>query len=137
VDDPYFQRPVAVVALIVGILAFAFSLLPFKFGGAIPCEAPLFGAEAKTDATLIGYTRPDPACRGKGIRRMTTAAMAALLVVAAATAPSFIPPPGQDCRAGRHDDCRAWWPATMGAIGARMACKCRCHQAERQGKFRN
>lgn len=128
----------SLVTLLVVALALVFSLLPFKFARAVSCGAPLLGSEAKDDRPIVGFARPTDACRQKGTSRLTVVAVVAVLAVGAGIAPAFVAPPGADCRMGRHDDCRAWWAVGMGGMfGEALSCQCRCHQAERQGKFRN
>lgn len=137
-EPTQLQKLASVGALAVVAVAVLFSLLPFKFADGVPCGPPLLGAKAKTERSIVGFARPTEACRDKGTSRVTVTAVVALLAVAAGIAPAFVAPPGTDCRMGRHDDCRAWWAAGIGgSFGEAFSCQCRCHQAERQGKFRN
>jgi hypothetical protein len=51
----------------------------------------------------------------------------ALMAVAVGASSMLVPAPGRDCREGRHDACRASWPALLGKVGESMACQCQCH----------
>lgn len=119
------QRVAAYVALAVVILAIAFLLLPFKFAGTVRCGPPLFGADAKS-TEVVGLIRdPEGSCERAGRARLATAGFTAILAVAAGAGVSQIPPPGKDCRDGRHDECHGGWPAMIGL--SRLACQCSCH----------
>lgn len=119
------QRVAAFVALGVVVLAIGFLLLPFSFAGKVRCEAPLFGAQAKSSEPVGLITDPHGSCQRAGRSRLATAGFAAILAVAAGAGVSQVEPPGKDCREGRHDDCHGGWPALIGA--SRFACQCSCH----------
>ena len=121
------QRIVPLLALVVLALALGYGFLPFNFAGAVDCQAPLLGADAKLPPTTVGFVRPETDCKSKGKTRLATVAFTTLFAAGAGLGVMFISPMSQECRSGVHDDCHGWWPSVFGSTGEGAACKCSCH----------
>lgn len=122
------QRIAAYVSLGFVALAIVFALLPFTFADTVHCGPPLLGSDPET-TEVTGRAgvliEPERDCERTGRSRLATSGFVAILAVAAGAGVSQIPPPGKDCREGRHEDCHGGWPALIGAD--RFACQCSCH----------
>lgn len=119
------QRMAAFVSLAFVALALIFALLPFTFADSVSCGPALFGSEPRVTETPGRLINPERDCERTGRSRLATSGFVAILAVAAGAGVSQIPPPGKDCRDGRHDECHGGWPALIGM--QRFACQCSCH----------
>lgn len=122
------QKIAAFISLGFVALAIVFALLPFTFADTVRCGPALLGSEPETTelsgrASLL--IQPERDCERTGRSRLATSGFVAILAVAAGAGVTQIPPPGKDCRAGRHQDCHGGWPALVGL--RRFACDCPCH----------
>jgi hypothetical protein len=119
------QKVAAYVALAFVALALVFALLPFTFADRLSCGPALFGSKPRNSEAVGGLIQPELNCERAGRSRLATSGFVAILAVAAGAGVSQIPPPGKDCRDGRHDECHGGWPALIGM--QRFACQCSCH----------
>lgn len=119
------QRIAAFVALGFVAIAIVFALLPFTFADTVSCGPPLFGSNPRPGQESGRLIQPQRDCKRTGKSRLATSGFIAILAVAAGAGVSQIPPPGKDCRDGRHDECHGGWPALIGM--QRFACQCSCH----------
>ena len=122
------QKAVPFVVLFIMALAIGWSLLPFKFANVVDCGAPLFGAEAKSEAPPTSFINAEVDCKAKGKSRLSFTAVTAFVAVLAGAAMVSLKPISSSCASGDHDKCREWWliPA-LGESGAGLSCQCECH----------
>ena len=119
------QKIAAYISLGFVALALVFALLPFTFADSVSCGPALFGSKPRTTEPVGGLIQPERNCERTGRSRLATSGFVAILAVATGAGVSQIPPPGKDCRDGRHDECHGGWPALVGL--RRFACQCSCH----------
>jgi hypothetical protein len=121
------QKYTPIFVILVILLAVGYALIPFEFAQGVECEAPLFGAGAKTEEP-VGFIQPEQDCLAKGRSRLIVSAMIALAAAVAGTAAVALKPVSQQCLWGSHDDCPAWWPNLLSESGeSGFGCQCSCH----------
>jgi len=121
------QKAVPFVVLFILALALVWSLIPFRFANVVDCEAPLFGAQPKSDAPPTSFIDPKVDCLAKGKSRLSVSAVAAFVAVLAGTAMLSLQPTSKPCLNGDHDSCREWWLGALGGAGSGLSCQCDCH----------
>ncbi len=84
---------VPLIAVLVGLAALFYALMPFNGAGDVPCRGTLSGAKPRQEV-IGGFVqgREEAVCRSAGRSRATTAGFVALIGLIGAAAAVAIPP---------------------------------------------
>ena len=84
---------VPLIAVVVGLAALFYALMPFNGAGDVPCKGTFSGGEPR-GAVVGGFVqgREEQVCKSAARSRITTAGFVALIALIGASAAVVIPP---------------------------------------------